>query len=99
MTFTAPTQDISFVLHELLDLPALLQQPLYQDIEADVVHSVLQENARFVQELIAPLNSIGDRQPPTLEQGQVTMPEAFNEAYAQFVEIGRASCREREVRR
>jgi len=88
MTFTAPTQDISFVLHELLDLPALLQQPLYQDIEADVVHSVLQENARFVQELIAPLNSIGDRQPPTLEQGQVTMPEAFNEAYAQFVGAG-----------
>ena len=60
--YTAPLRDIRFVLDEVVDLEAVTKLPDYADVEVDAVHSVLEENARFMEDLVAPLNRVGDLQ-------------------------------------
>jgi len=49
---------------------------------------VLEESARFCQDIVAPLNREGDRNPSSFQAGQVTTTPGFKEAYAQFIAGG-----------
>ena len=86
--YSAPLDDIRFVLENVVDLAGLSKFAAYEHIDADTVFGVLEENARFMEELVAPLNRIGDVQHSRWEAGTVVTPEGFRDAYQQYVAAG-----------
>ena len=89
-SYTPPLRDMKFVLHEMLNVETHLKQlPSHADIDADTIDSVLEEGGKFCAEVLAPLNSVGDREGCKRHpDGSVTTPTGFKEAYQQFVEAG-----------
>ena len=87
--YRAPLSDMKFVLDHLVDLDELQKLNGYQHADRDLVFSVLDEGARFVQDLIAPLNRVGDQTGSKLSGADgVVSPPGFKEAYAHYVETG-----------
>ena len=87
--YSAPLRDMRFVLQHLADLEAVSALPGYEDVDADGVYAVLEENARFMEDLVAPLNRVGDVQGSVRnDDGTVTTPEGFKEAYRAYVDAG-----------
>lgn len=88
-TYTAPTRDARFVINEVLDLPSLNNQAGFETATPDLVETILSEAGRFTAEVLAPLNRIGDEEGCVRhEDGSVTTPPGFKDAYQQFVEAG-----------
>nr|WP_323016575.1 acyl-CoA dehydrogenase [Castellaniella sp.] len=88
MTYQVPTQDIRFILRELADLPGVLALPGFEEVSDDLVDAVLEENARFVEQEIAPLNRIGDTQPAQWQNGAVKTSPGFQAAFHAFAQGG-----------
>ncbi|MPS25880.1 MAG: acyl-CoA dehydrogenase [Alcaligenaceae bacterium] len=88
MAYVAPLRDIRFVLSELAGLDKVHQLPGGEDAGQEVVDAILDENARLLQDVIAPLNRDGDLQPPTWRDGAVTASPGFAQAFRSFVEGG-----------
>jgi len=86
--YKAPIRDIKFVMQELLDCEKHYQQLGYQDASLDMVDAIIAEAAKFTEQVIAPLNQIGDQQGCTWTDGVVTTPDGFKDAYNQYVEGG-----------
>ncbi len=87
--FKAPTRDTRFVVNELLQLESYGNLPGFAAATRDLTDTVIEEGGRFVNEVIAPLNQIGDREGCTRHaDGSVTTPTGFKQAYAQYVESG-----------
>src|SRR5690625_2658237 len=88
--YKAPIRDIQFVRSELLGYEEHYQNISgFEDATPDVVQAILEEGARFCEEVLAPLNRVGDQEGCTWsEGGVVTTPTGFKEAYQQFVEGG-----------
>lgn len=90
MSYQAPLRDMRFVLHELFDISghcALLDNGL----DRELIDGVLEEGARYAAGVVAPLNRNSDEQGVTLENGAVSTPAGFVEAYRQYVDNGWAS--------
>lgn len=88
MDYQAPIEDIRFVLHELAGLRDVVALPGFEDISLDLVDAVLHENARFVEQAIAPLNQKGDTHHPVWANGEVTATPGFKQAFRQFGDAG-----------
>jgi butyryl-CoA dehydrogenase len=88
MSYTAPIKDMLFVLHELAGLKQIQQLPGCEEATDDTVQAVLEENARFMGEVVAPLNWSGDTQPGHWDNGRVTTSPGFREAFKAFGEAG-----------
>ena len=87
--YKAPLRDIKFVLDDVLDYEAHCQTlPNSDDAGADVISAIIEEGAKFCENVIAPLNASGDEEGCTWNEGEVTTPKGFKEAYAQFVQGG-----------
>jgi alkylation response protein AidB-like acyl-CoA dehydrogenase len=87
--YTAPLRDIRFVLEHLVDLPSVAALPGYDHVDAESVYAVLEENGRFMEDLVAPLNRVGDLQGSVRhDDGTVTTPDGFKEAYKAYVDAG-----------
>ncbi|MFA5488146.1 MAG: acyl-CoA dehydrogenase [Candidimonas sp.] len=85
MTYQTPLQDIRFILSKLIDMDALLALPGFEEIDAELIDAVLEENARFVEEVIAPLNRAGDLNPARVDSdGRVRTSPGFKEAFAAY---------------
>ncbi|HMM54456.1 MAG TPA: acyl-CoA dehydrogenase [Candidatus Desulfobacillus sp.] len=87
-TYTAPLRDMQFVLRELAGIEEVGKLPGYEEATPDTVEAILEEAAKFASGVLAPLNVTGDRQGAQWQDGEVTMPAGFREAYAQFIENG-----------
>ncbi|MFA7554755.1 MAG: acyl-CoA dehydrogenase C-terminal domain-containing protein [Spongiibacteraceae bacterium] len=87
--YKAPLRDIQFVRNELLELgPFYTSTERWSEVSDDLVNAITGEAAKFSENTLAPLNSIGDEQGCSLKEGKVTTPEGFKEAYQQFVAGG-----------
>ena len=87
--YQPPLEDIKFALEHVAGLDAILGWPDYDHTDTDTTFGILDEAGRFMAELVAPLNHIGDREGPTIHaDGSVTLPDGFKEAYARFVAAG-----------
>ncbi|GGQ30083.1 acyl-CoA dehydrogenase C-terminal domain-containing protein [Shewanella litoralis] len=86
--YKAPIRDVKFVMQELLECEAHYQHLGYQDASLDMVDAIIAEAAKLTEEVVAPLNQIGDQQGCTWKDGVVTTPDGFKQAYAQYVEGG-----------
>ncbi|HCX13793.1 MAG TPA: acyl-CoA dehydrogenase [Rhodospirillaceae bacterium] len=87
-TYKAPLRDMRFVYQELFNGDDLKRLPGYEDFSADVVEAVLKEAGKLAEEVLFPLNSSGDIEGCTFENGVVRTPTGFKEAYNQFIEGG-----------
>ena len=88
MSYNAPLKDMQFVLNELANLAEINQLPGCEDATADTVEAVLEENAKFCGEVVAPLNHPSDKDPSFWNDGEVTTSKGFREAFRAFVEAG-----------
>ena len=89
-----PIRDMQFLLHEVLDaVPLLKTLPGHGDVDADTLNAVLEEGGKFAAEVTAPLNLSGDAEGCTLDRNthDVTAPQGFKQAYAQYVAGGWAA--------
>ncbi len=88
MSYTAPLKDMLFVMNELAGLEAISQLPGCEDATPETAEAVLEENAKFCSEVIAPLNWTGDCEPSSWHDGQVKTTPGFKEAFRAFGESG-----------
>ncbi|MBK4733576.1 acyl-CoA dehydrogenase [Noviherbaspirillum pedocola] len=88
MSYVAPLKDMLFVVNELADLAAVNALPGCEEATPETVEAVLEENAKFCGEVIAPLNVTGDRQPSSWQDGRVTTTPGFADAFRAFGEAG-----------
>ena len=86
--YKAPIRDIKFVMQELLDCETHYQNLGYQDASIEMIDAILAEASKFTEQVIAPLNQIGDQQGCTWQEGAVTTPDGFKDAYQQYVDGG-----------
>lgn len=88
MPYVAPLKDMLFVLNELADLQAVASLPDCEEATPETVEAVLEENARFCSEVVAPLNRQGDQHPSTWKDGTVTTTPGFREAFKAYTDAG-----------
>jgi alkylation response protein AidB-like acyl-CoA dehydrogenase len=88
-SYRAPVKDTQFVLNAIVGMDRYSNLKGFGQATPDVVKAILEEAAKFCEEVLAPLNLSGDIEGCTRhEDGSVTTPAGFREAYAQFVEAG-----------
>ncbi|MEJ7139391.1 acyl-CoA dehydrogenase [Amphibiibacter pelophylacis] len=86
--YRAPVADLIFNLRYTAGLPDMAAWPGLAEADIDTAQAVLEECARLNEDVLAPLNAIGDRQPATLSGGAVTSTPGFKEAFRQYAEGG-----------
>ena len=92
MNYQPRLEDIQFILEKVLHVPQRIAElPAYSEVDADLMNQVLEEAGKFVANEIAPLNRVGDEVGAQFNQGHVTMPPGFKEAYQSFWQSGWAS--------
>jgi alkylation response protein AidB-like acyl-CoA dehydrogenase len=88
-TYTAPLDNIRFVLNDVLKIHDTLGQlPNMGDATPDTVDAILEGAATVCQEVLFPINQSGDKEGCKFDNGKVTTPKGFREAYKTFIEGG-----------
>jgi len=88
MAYKAPVRDFAFILKDVLDIDRYSNVPGFADASFDLVQQILEEGAKFAEEVIAPINRAGDLQGCKLENGVVTGPPGWKEAFQAMVAAG-----------
>ncbi len=87
--YAAPTRDTMFVLGDVLKLADYSSLQGFENVSPDLVATIVEEAGKFANEILFPLNQSGDLQGCTRhEDGSVTTPAGFREAYAAYCEAG-----------
>lgn len=88
MAYKAPVRDLTFILTEVLEIDRYSNQPGFTDVSSELVGQILEEGAKFAEEVIAPLNRTGDLEGCKWADGKVTGPTGWKEAYQSMVAAG-----------
>ena len=88
MTFKAPVKDMLFAIKHLANIDAIAALPGFEEAGYETAQAVLEECARFNEEVVAPLNVTGDRDPSSFKDHKVSTTPGFKDAYSQYVEGG-----------
>jgi alkylation response protein AidB-like acyl-CoA dehydrogenase len=88
MGYRAPVDEIRFSLEEVAAVDGLKATGAFADFTDDLTGAILEEAAKLANDVLAPLNRVGDIEHCKLKDGVVTTPTGFKDAYAKFVEGG-----------
>ena len=88
-SYKAPVDDVLFLLNDVFHFERYGNLPGFADASPDIVEAVLREAGKFSEEVVQPLNRVGDTEGCTRHaDGSVTTPTGFKDAYRQIVEGG-----------
>src|SRR3977135_886558 len=88
-SYKAPVEDVSFLLNDVFQIDRYNNLPGFSDASPDVREAILAEAAKLSEEVLQPLNRIGDLEGCThRDDGSVTTPKGFKEAFKQVAEGG-----------
>jgi 3-(methylsulfanyl)propanoyl-CoA dehydrogenase len=88
-TYKAPVSDTVFLLSDVFNYANYANAPGFSEAPIDIVEAVLTEGAKFVEEVVQPLNRVGDIEGCRRhDDGSVTTPKGFKQAYKALVEGG-----------
>ncbi|MED5240201.1 MAG: acyl-CoA dehydrogenase C-terminal domain-containing protein [Pseudomonadota bacterium] len=83
--YKAPVRDMRFLMNEVFDFEGHYKTlPNGEDATPDMVEAIVGEMAKLCENTIGPLYQSGDEEGCKLEDGVVTTPKGFKEAYAEF---------------
>ena len=88
MSYKAPVKDMLFNIEHLARIDQVAQMPGFEDAGLETAQAVLEECARFNEEVVAPLNFEADKAPSSHSGTSVTTSKGFKEAYKQYTEGG-----------
>jgi len=88
MSYVAPVKDMLFNIKHLAQIDEIARIPGFEDAGFDTAQAVLEEAAKFNEQVIAPLNWDGDKNPSSWKDGKVTTTPGFSDAFRQFAEGG-----------
>lgn len=88
MTYRAPINDMLLALNHGAGLQAALKAGHYGDFDADMTAAVLEEAGRFARDVLAPLNTVGDKNGIKLSDNKVTTAPGWPDAYARWTAAG-----------
>ncbi len=86
--YTAPVEDMSFILTNLLDIDNYLKNINNKELSFDSLKMIIEEAGKFACDELDTINQEGDQKGIKLENGVVRMPESFIKAYKKFVNTG-----------
>ena len=88
-TYKAPTEDVQFLLNDVFHIERYDNLPGFADAPPDLVAAIVTEAAKFSEEVLAPLNRVGDLEGCTRHpDGRVTTPTGFKDAYKKLCDGG-----------
>ena len=88
-TYKAPVEDVTFLLNDVFQIDRYDNLPGFTDASADVREAILGEAAKLSEEVLQPLNRVGDLEGcKRHDDGSVTTPRGFKEAFRQVAEGG-----------
>ena len=85
--YTAPIRDFRFLIEEFLRLDSYGEIPTFAAAR-ELVEPLLEGAAQLCEEVLQPLNAVGDTQGLKYKDGTVTTPDGFKDAYKQYTEGG-----------
>ena len=87
--YKAPLRDMQFTLNEVLAANTFWQNtPKLSHVDGDTVNAILEAMAQFSEDILLPINRSGDEEGCTFNNGVVTVPTGFKEAFKQYAEGG-----------
>ena len=87
--YKAPVEDVTFLLNDVFQIDRYDNLPGFTDASADVREAILGEAAKLSEEVLQPLNRVGDLEGcKRHDDGSVTTPRGFKEAFRQVAEGG-----------
>ncbi len=86
-SYTAPVKDMQFLLHDVLKISEA-DIPGYSDLDRSFTEAVFDEAAKVAQDVLTPLNAVGDVEGCVLENGVVRTPKGFKQAFDTLREGG-----------
>jgi alkylation response protein AidB-like acyl-CoA dehydrogenase len=88
-SYKAPVEDVSFLLNDVFQIDRYDNLPGFSDASADVREAIIGEAAKLAEEVLQPLNRTGDLEGcKRKDDGSVTTPKGFKEAFKQLAEGG-----------
>jgi alkylation response protein AidB-like acyl-CoA dehydrogenase len=87
-SYTAPLRDYRFCLYELFNFDEHVKLPGFSEFTEDVVTPVLEQAGKFAEQVMFPLNRSGDEEGCKLDNGAVTTPTGFKQAYRALCDGG-----------
>ncbi|MEM7767997.1 MAG: acyl-CoA dehydrogenase [Pseudomonadota bacterium] len=88
MSYAAPVEDIAFILRAVTGIDRLEGSAQFPNHDAELVIPILEEAAKLARDVLAPLNSVGDKTGATLTDDGVRAAPGFADAYAAYRDGG-----------
>src|SRR6202042_2728209 len=88
-SYKAPVDDVMFLLSDVFHVDRYNNLPGFAEATPDLIEAVLAEAAKFCEDVLTPLNRVGDKEGCRRHaDGTVTTPTGFKDAYKKLVEGG-----------
>src|SRR6266550_925847 len=88
-TYKAPVDDVQFLLNDVFHMERYGNLPGFSDVSPDTLAAILEEAAKLAEEVVQPLNRVGDIEGcKRHDDGSVTTPAGFKQGYRQYAEGG-----------
>ncbi len=87
-TYKAPIRDMQFALYEFLEIEKYKDLKGFSEINRELIDTIMDQAGKFCEEMLQPLNKVGDEHGCKFENGNVKMPPGFKEAFDTYVQSG-----------